>query len=325
MCREPNRRWLDSVPYNDPVPASQDDTLKAKRSSSRKSGSHKGSSHKRGKSISGNRKSRTLRSRHVWEAVRLLVALFAIFALAAPAALSAPAYSQPKELLVSAAVSLKESFVQLAREFEKTHQGVKVSLNFGGSGELAQQISRGAPVDVFASAGWKQIKQLEAKTFLLSASIKAFAGNHLVVVVPEGNPDITALEKLSSVKSLAIGNPETVPAGQYAAQALSKARVYEDLSSSHRLVLTENIRQTLAYVESGDVDAGIVYSTDARPSNKVKVTFLVPENYSEPIVYAIAVVKDSKRAALAQEFIRLVCGKSGQDILRTNGFSAAAK
>lgn len=226
---------------------------------------------------------------------------------------------------MSAAISLKESLVKIAGEFEKVHPGLKIDLNFGASGELSQQISRGAPVDVFASAGWKQIEQLDKGGFLLKQSIKRFASNRLVIIVPPQSPEFSALEKLSCVKSLAMGNPETVPAGMYAAEALRKAGIFQELSGSHRLVFTENIRQTLAYVESGDVDAGIVYSTDALMSPKVKVTFQVPENYSEQIVYAIAVVKDSKNNALAQEFTRFVCSKSGCDILRSNGFLPNSK
>ncbi len=226
---------------------------------------------------------------------------------------------QAAELTVSAAISLKEAFSEIATQFEKTHPGDRVVFNFGASGELAQQIDRGAPVDVFASAALKQMNDLEKKG-LLAGPAQAFVRNRLVAIVPTGEPKVTSFEQLAKVNRLTIGNPKTVPAGQYASEALTKAGIYENLVNSQKIVFSENVRQALTYVESGNVDVGIVYATDARISDKVAVSFQIPASYSEPVVYPIAALKDSKQPNLAREFVTFVLGSQGQAILQNKGF-----
>lgn len=245
----------------------------------------------------------------------LRVVVVLLFTLAGPI--------QAAELTVSAAISLKEAFGEIAAEFQKTRPNDKVIFNFGGSGELAQQIDRGAPVDVFASAALKQMIDLDKKGLILSGTIQPFVRNRLVVIVPKGDAKISSFEQLAKVNRLTIGNPRTVPAGQYASEALTKAGIYEQLNSSQKIVFAENVRQSLTYVEDGNVEAGIVYATDARISQKVTVGFPVPANYSEPVIYPIAVVKDSKQPELARAFVAFVTGPQGQAILQAKGFLSA--
>lgn len=227
---------------------------------------------------------------------------------------------QAAELTVSAAISLKEAFGEIATQFEQAHPGDKVIFNFGSSGELAQQISRSAPVDVFASAALKPMNALDQQGVLWPNTNQPFTRNRLVVIVPKADTKLTRFEQLAKVDRLTIGNPQTVPAGQYASEALTKAGIYQSLLDAQKLVFTENVRQALAYVESGSVDAGIVYATDARISTKVTVGFPVPANYSEPILYPIAVLKDSKQPALAKAFVAFVRSAQGQAILQSKGF-----
>jgi molybdate transport system substrate-binding protein len=231
--------------------------------------------------------------------------------------------AQAAELTVSAAISLKEAFGEIAAQFEKGRPGDKINFNFAASGELSQQIERGAPVDVFASAALKQMNDLDKKGLLLAGTNQPFARNRLVVVVPKGEAKVTSFEQLSKVGRLTIGNPRTVPAGQYASEALTRAGIYNTLLASQKIVFSENVRQALAYVEDGNVDAGIVYATDARTSQKVSVGFPVPANYSEPVVYPIAVVKDSKQPDLARAFVTFVLSAQGQEILQSKGFLGA--
>lgn len=234
-------------------------------------------------------------------------------------------WSRPVEaadLTVSAAISLKESFTEIATQFKKEHPNDQILFNFGASGELAQQIEQGAPVDVFASAALKQIQTLNKKGLLLGAS-QPFARNRLVVVVPKTETKVTSFEQLAKVKLLAIGNPKTVPVGQYAVEAFTKAGIYQTLLNEKKFVFAENVRQVLTYVESNNVDAGIVYATDARTSEKTTVGFPVPANYSEPIVYPIAVIKDSKQPDLAKAFVTFVLSTQGQTILQSKGFLSA--
>lgn len=227
---------------------------------------------------------------------------------------------QAAELTVSAAISLKEAFGEIATQFEQAYPGDKVIFNFGSSGELAQQIGRGAPVDVFASAALKPMNALDQQGVLWPNTNQPFTRNRLVVIVPKADTKLTRFEQLAKVDRLTIGNPQTVPAGQYASEALTKAGIYQSLLDAQKLVFTENVRQALAYVESGSVDAGIVYATDARISTKVTVGFPVPANYSEPILYPIAVLKDSKQPALAKAFVAFVRSAQGQAILQSKGF-----
>ncbi len=224
--------------------------------------------------------------------------------------------AQAEEITVSAAVSLKEAFTQLARQFEQLQPGTKVVLNLGASGELSQQIARGAPVDVFASAGMKQVRDLGS----LVISAQPFARNQLVVVVLRGQKPITKLQDLTKVTRLAMGNPKTVPVGQYAAAALQQAGIYLTLVAKQKLVYGENVRQVLAYVAGGDVDAGLVYQTDSQTTDKVTVSIVVTGG--EPIIYPIAVVKDAKQPQLAQAFVAYVLSKPGQRVLRDQGFLA---
>lgn len=224
------------------------------------------------------------------------------------------------ELLVSAAVSLRESFVQIGREFEKRHPADKVIFNFGASGELAQQIQRGAPADVFASASFKEMNNLIGKGYLLDRSLRPFVKNRLVIIVPHGGRKISSIEELAQLNRITMGNPQTVPAGLYAAEALSKASIYDRLLSERKIVFAESVRQSMNYVEGANVDAGLVYSTDAKISRKATVSLLLPESASEPIVYPIAVVADSKHVELSRAFVDFVRSKVGQDVLIGKGF-----
>jgi molybdate transport system substrate-binding protein len=224
------------------------------------------------------------------------------------------------DLTVSAAISLKESFNEIATQFEKAHPGDKIFFNFAASGELAQQIDQGAPVDVFASAAVKQMQTLDQKGLLLPRTNQPFVRNRLVVVVPKGMTKITSFEQLAKVSQLTIGNPKTVPAGQYALEVLTKAGIYQSFLDNQKIVFAENVRQALTYVETGNVDAGIVYATDARIADKVTVSFPVPDAYSTPVIYRIAVVKASKQSDLAKAFVAFILSSHGQAILQSKGF-----
>ncbi len=171
-----------------------------------------------------------------------------------------------------------------------------------------------------ASAAFKQIHILNKQNLLVKESIQPFTRNQLVVIVGRGQQKLTAFPGFVKLNKLALGNPKTVPVGQYAAEALTKAGVYQTLVDQNKLVYGENVRQVLTYVESGNVDAGIVYKTDALTSTQVTISFTIPASYSEPIIYPIAIVKDSKHIQLAQNFISYVLGKDGQKVLQAQGF-----
>lgn len=229
---------------------------------------------------------------------------------------------QPATITVSAAASLTGAFTDIAGEFEASHPGTKVELNLAGSGTLRTQIESGAPVDVFASASESDVDLLSEKGLIEESSRKDFAANTLVMVVPEKNSSEIpeTLEDLAAenVEKIAIGNPETAPVGKYTKQALETAGVWNKVES--KVVFADTVKQVLTYVETGEVDAGFVYMTDAESGKKEMygIAFTVPVN--EPISYPIAVIKDSKNKEGAQEFVDFVTGARGQEILAEYGF-----
>ncbi len=221
-----------------------------------------------------------------------------------------------EDLTVSAAISLKEVLENLVSPFEQANPGTKVRLNLGASGALAQQIRQGAPVDVLISAGPMD----DLKEFLRADTLRPVAQNRLVLIIPTGKPWIKKLQDLSQVQRLAIGNPQTVPVGVYARQALLKVGIWDQLQNDQKLVLADNTRQVLSYVAGGNVDAGIVYVTDARTSNQVMITLAIPTVMSGAIIYPAGVIKDSPRPELARRFLDLLSGATGQKILQKQGF-----
>lgn len=246
----------------------------------------------------------------------LWIALIVVFSLGV-----GPLHAEGKpEILVSAAISLKDAFGEIGALYEK-ESGVKVLLNLGGSGILQKQIETGAPVDVFASAGAKQMDALARAGLIIEATRRDFARNRLVLVVPSAST--LKLHSFSDlvrpeVSRLAIGNPKTVPAGQYAEQVLKNLGIWDRVEN--RLVPGENVRQVLDYVSRGEVSAGIVYSSDALISaGKTTVAVTAPEDLHAPILYPIAVVRETG-SPQARKFIDFVLSEPGQSILKKFGF-----
>ncbi len=236
---------------------------------------------------------------------------------------SAACFRAPREreILVSTAISLKDAFEELGELYER-QSGVAVRLNLGSSGVLQKQIEGGAPADVFASAGMRQMDVLESAGLIAPGTRRTFARNRLVVVLPSGSPlELESFEGLAGPEwaRLAIGNPQTVPAGQYAAEALEHLRIWDRLQA--RLVPAGNVRQVLDYVVRGEVDAGFVYASDVPSSRgKAVIAAAAPEGSHAPILYPIAQVRDAASPGEARAFIDLVAGGSGQAILERHGF-----
>jgi molybdate transport system substrate-binding protein len=256
------------------------------------------------------------RSARGWRRVRSGVIAFA---LVLPATAS-PARGQ--ELTLSVAVSMKEAVEEIGRRFQQAHPGVVLRYNFGASGELEKQIEAGAPVDLFVSAAERQVEDLQRAGLLDRASRRVFARNSLVVVRPSNSRlALVAPADLAApdVGRLAIGHPKTVPAGQYAEESLRALGLWERVRD--RLVFGENVRQVLDYIARGEVDAGVVYATDAHVrADRVTVAFRLPRSSYTPIVYPAAVVAGCRNAALARAFIDLLVSPTGQAVLARLGF-----
>jgi len=226
------------------------------------------------------------------------------------------------ELTVSAAMSLKNAFEEIAVKYESANKGIKIVFNFGASGDLVRQIEGGAPVDIFASASIKDANDLDAKGLLVSRSRADFAKNAVVLVSPKLAPArMTAFTDLTSdkVKRVAVGNPKTVPAGRYAAEVLDYYGITQKIKG--KLIYAENVRQVLDYVARGEVDAGIVYSTDALVRSKdVIVVAMAPEVSHKPVIYPIAIVKGSEHEVEAKGLISFILSLEGRKILEKYGF-----
>ncbi len=217
------------------------------------------------------------------------------------------------DITVSAAASLTNAFTELKDNFEKNHPDIHVTLNFAASNPLLEQIRQGAPVDVFASADQETMDKAQQANLIDPASRRDFASNSLVLIVPEGGSAIRGLADLSSAKRIAVGNPDSVPAGRYAKKVLTSAGLWETLTPL--LTPGENVRQVLDYVARGEVDAGFVYATDAAIA-KVRVV----EQLDGAVSYPVAVTAASAHKAEARAFIDFLFSPTGRGTLQKYGF-----
>lgn len=224
------------------------------------------------------------------------------------------------DLVVSAAASLTNAFKDVAQAYEKENAGTKVILNFGASDVLLQQIVKGAPADVFASADQKAMDKAVEEKAVKPESRVDFAANQIVLIVPtDSKANITALKDLTrdDVKRIAYGNPASVPVGRYTQGALQAAGLWDAVQA--KSVLAQNVRQSLDYVSRGEVDAGFVFATDAAVMpDKVKVAVRVPSQ--TPVTYPIAVTARDTAAKEAKSFVAYVMSPAGQEILSRYGF-----
>lgn len=244
------------------------------------------------------------------------LAVVAVLLLATAGAVAA------QEVTLSVAISMKDAVEDLGRRFVAERPGVTLRYNFGASGALQKQIEAGAPVDLFVSAAQRQMDELEKRNLIVTASRRVFARNALTVIKPtDARIDITRPADLLDrrVTKIVVGNPRTVPAGQYAEESLKALGLWDRLQP--KLVFSENVRQALDYVARGEVDAGFVYTTDAatRP-RQVKEAFRPSEDSYRPVLYPVAVVAGARQAAIARAFLALLTSKQGQDVLARLGF-----
>jgi molybdate transport system substrate-binding protein len=219
---------------------------------------------------------------------------------------------------VFAAASLTEALKEMAPAYEKA-SGDTLVFNLGGSNMLARLIREGAPADVFLSADEAQMDGLEKAGLLVPGSRRALLSNTLVIVVAsEGGATIASPRDLLSIRSLALAEPKSVPAGVYAKQVLEKLGLWDALAA--RVIPTENVRACLAAVEAGNADAGIVYATDALLSRKIRVAWSVPAADGPDISYPVAIPKDAPHAAAAKRFAAYLATEPARAVFVRYGF-----
>ena len=229
--------------------------------------------------------------------------------------------SEPVELTVSAAASMQAALKAVGEAYQES-SNTSVSYNFGSSGTLQQQIEQGAPVDIFISAAQKQMDALEAKNLLLAGTRQDLLKNEVVLIVPRNANAPSSFQDLTSnIERFSLGQPESVPAGQYGKKVLTALNLYDQIEP--KTVFAKDVRQVLTYVETGNVEAGIVYTTDALRSDQVKVVATAPENSHEPIIYPVAVLERTENPEAAKEFVQFLSGDRAQALFEEYGFKMA--
>jgi molybdate transport system substrate-binding protein len=227
-------------------------------------------------------------------------------------------------LTISAAASLQDALADVESAYRAGHANVDFRNNFGSSGTLAREIEQGAPVDAFVSAAAKPMNDLERDGLIAAGTRQNLLRNSLVLIAP---PD-SKLQGFAGLREgaarlIAVGDPASVPAGQYAQQTLTALHLYDDVKA--KLVLGKDVRQVLTYVETGNADAGLVYATDAQTSGRVRVVAVAPESSHDPIVYPAAVVKSSGNQEGARMFVAFLGSPEAKAIFAKRGFTLASQ
>ena len=243
--------------------------------------------------------------------VRYTLIAFILFAM--------PIAAGAEEISVAAAISLKESLEEIRQSYESSTAD-HLKFTFASSGQLASQIQNGAPLDVLLSAARKQVDDLKKAGKTDDATASVFASNELELIVPIRNRvEIQGFDQLPSVQKLAIGDPKIVPAGEYAQEVLEHLKLTEKLKG--RIIYGLNVRQVLQYVQGAEVDAGIVYRSDAKLADKqVQVVATSDPSWHQPVEYWGVVVADSKHAAAARKFLVYLQTEKAQAIFQSHGF-----
>ncbi|MDN4085053.1 molybdate ABC transporter substrate-binding protein [Paenibacillus polymyxa] len=226
------------------------------------------------------------------------------------------------ELTISAAASLTDALKEIQTLYESSHKGIQLNFNFGGSGALEKQIEQGAPSDLFLSASKKNMKSLVDQHLIESNKQKTWLTNELVAVIPaDGTTSITSVKDVmqKEVKKVAIGIPESVPAGKYAQEALTNVKLWDVLQD--KLVQAKDVRQVLQYVETGNADVGFVYKTDALTSQKAKIAFEVDSKTYSTVEYPIGIIKASKHIQEAESFYEYLQSQESLNIMAKYGFT----
>ncbi|HUD23624.1 MAG TPA: molybdate ABC transporter substrate-binding protein [Acidobacteriaceae bacterium] len=226
-------------------------------------------------------------------------------------------------LTLSVAASLTETIGEIETQYQQTHTNFGFRNNFGGSGTLAREIEQGAPVDVFLSAASVPMDELQAKGLIEPATRHDLLRNTLVLIAPSGS-GLQGFAGLTSkaVRQIALGDPGSVPAGQYGKQTLSSLNLYDQLKG--KIVLAKDVRQVLTYVETGNADAGLVYATDAQGDARVRIVATAPEGTHDPIIYPVAVVGAGRESGAAQQFVEYLKSPAATAVFVKHGFTMAA-
>jgi molybdate transport system substrate-binding protein len=256
----------------------------------------------------------------------ILLSTVVLLTIALFTGLAGCATSEPVTLNVSAAASLTDVLKEINNLYTQGKPNVTITPNFASSGTLQQQIEQGAPADIFISAAATQMDNLQKKELISNDTRKDLLNNKVVLIVPNDSTlGITSFKDLASdkVKIVAIPDPKSSPAGMYGQQAFDELGITAQVQPKE--VLGSDVRQVLTYVETGNVDAGIVYSTDAKTSSKVKVVASAPDSINAKVVYPVAVIKASKNPDTAKNYLDFLFSAQAKALFEKYGFTIVSK
>ncbi|MBO3443569.1 molybdate ABC transporter substrate-binding protein [Clostridium sp. CCUG 7971] len=225
-----------------------------------------------------------------------------------------------EEINISAAASLKEVMGEIKTEYESKNKNINLTINYGSSGSLKQQIEQGAPCDIFISAGQSQVDDLDKGGFLVSDTVKEFTRNKLALIAPKdgtlGKIDDLTTDK---IKHIGVGYPDSVPAGKYADEVLNSLNLKEKIKD--KLTFGKDVKEVLAWTSSGNADAGFVYISDTVNNDSVKVIEIIDEKNHSPIIYPIAITKSSKRYEQSKKLEKFLLSEDVKKILNKYGYN----
>ena len=232
------------------------------------------------------------------------------------------ANSESVELHIAAAASLTDVMKELANIYEQENPNVKLIFNFGSSGALQQAIENGGQTDIFFSAAQKQMDALEKSGNLVENTRTDLLVNEVVLIEPkDSNKNLSSFEDLTrdDIKQVALGEPKGVPVGQYTEEILTKLNILDAVKA--KAVYGSDVRQVLSWVETGDADCGVVYATDAAvATDKVKVVCKAPIESHKPVIYPVAIIKDTKQMDEAKDFLKFVTSDKAKPVFEKYGF-----
>jgi len=226
------------------------------------------------------------------------------------------------ELLISAAASLTDVLNELKEVYKTIEPETTITYTFGASGALQSQIEEGAPVDVFISAAQKQMKDLDENDLIVNGTIRTLLVNKIVLIVPSDSKlEISSFEDIiiDEVGKVAIGDPASVPVGQYSEEIFTNLNLTEKVDP--KLILASDVRTVLTWVESGEVDCGIVYATDAYTSDNIKIITEAPEGSHKDVSYPAGIVEGSKNVDSSQAFLDFLSTDEAVKLFEKHGFS----
>ena len=243
-------------------------------------------------------------------------------ALVAALALAASTVQAAETIRLSVAASMTDVTKELIAQYKAGNQDVEIVPNFGPSGGLAKQINQGAPADIYISANKKWMTFLHDEKKIDPATETMIAKNTLVFVGMI-NPAVTKMADITDLKQIAIGSPKSVPAGEYAAQAMEKAGIYKKMQEENKLAMAKDVRQALAYADRGETAGAFVYKTDALLATQAVILFEVPQDLYAPVTYPIALTVEGAENKAAKAFYDYLLGPEAVKLFVKYGFSAA--